>query len=76
MGRYLNVRDKIDSNNRLTDYLYRRDIFELKKIFDYLKLNQYQVKEIISNNMIEQFQQEYELVLNSPDEIKKLPDNF
>ncbi|MEM8722486.1 MAG: hypothetical protein AAGE84_24870 [Cyanobacteria bacterium P01_G01_bin.39] len=76
LGIYMNWRDKINSNNRLTNYLNSQDIIELKEIFDYLKVNQHQSQEIISNDIIEQFQQEYELVLNSPDEVMKLPDNF
>ena len=76
LGTYLRIRRKLDSNFRLTRYLTKEDIIRIKEILDYLKEDYDRFQNIISDTMLQQFQNEYDLIINSSPEEIESPDNF
>ncbi|MEO0924773.1 MAG: hypothetical protein AAFY63_02755 [Cyanobacteria bacterium J06643_13] len=76
LGAYLRIRRRLDSNYRLTHNLFKEDIIIIKEIFNYLEIDRDRFKDIISDTMLQQFQEEYDLVVNSPTEEIESPDIF
>ena len=76
LATYMRIRGVLNSKNRLTRYLSKEDIIKLKEIFDFINENRNRFDRIISKIMLQQFEQEYNLVINLPPETIKAPDNF
>ena len=76
LGTYLRIRETLNSNYRLTRNLAREDIIKIKEIFDYLVIDRERFQDVISNTMLQQFQKEYNLVINSPPDAIESPDRF
>ena len=76
LGTFLGTRKKLNPNHRLTRNLTKQEIIRVKEMFDSLQTKRNRFRDIISDTMLQQFQNEYEVVINSAPEAIEQSNNF